>query len=115
MSSMDIIERELKQYLEEAQNLSRADRYIHLRAIFDKHFAMEQTSYLLTMSDLQFIISTAKQNFVQMILPATVSNKDLSANDAPHVAMVEAILSNLNKAGLLRRLVKVDITTRTGK
>lgn len=115
MSSMEMIEKELKQYLEDAQNLNRDDRYIHLKAIFDKHFAMEQTSYLLTMSDLQFIIGTAKQNFVRMILPATVSNKDLSANDAPHVAMIDAIVSNLNKAGLLRRLVKVDITTKTSK
>ena len=115
MANMSMIEQEIRQYLEDSDNLSRADRYVQLKAIFDKHLAMEKTDHLLTMGDLQFIIGTAKQNFVNLTLPATISKRELYPSDAPHVAMLEAMISYLNKAGILRKLVKIDFTTKTSK
>lgn len=115
MANMESIEAELRQYIEDAQNLSRQDKYIHLKAIFDKHFAMEKTNHLLTMSDFQLIISNAKSNFVQLTLPAKISNRDVYANDVPHIAMIEAVISHLNRYDVLKRLVKIDITTKTNK
>jgi hypothetical protein len=115
MSNLDLIEQEIRQYLEDQDNLSRADRYVHLKAIFDKHLAMEKTEHILTMSDLQSIIGTAKQNFVNLTLPMTISNKAVSPNDTTNVAVVQSVISYLNKAGILRKLVKFDITTKTNK
>lgn len=115
MANMSMIEQEIRQYLEDQDNLSRADRYVHLKAIFDKHLAMEKTDHLLTMSDFHFIVSTAKQNFVNLTLPMTISKRELYPSDAPNVAVVEAVISYLNRAGILRKLVKLDITTNTSK
>lgn len=115
MSKINMIEQEIRQYLEDQDNLSRSDRYIHLKAIFDKHLAMEKTEHLLTMGDFHFIVGTAKQNFVNMTLPMTISNRELYPSDAPNVAVVEAVISYLNKAGILRKLVKIDVTTKTSK
>ena len=115
MANISMIEQELRNYLEEQDNLSRADRYVHLKAIFDKHLALEKTEHLLTMSDFHFIVSTAKQNFVNLTLPMTISNRELYPSDAPNVAIVEAVISYLNKAGILRKLVKIDVTTKTSK
>lgn len=115
MANMETIETELRQYLEDAQNLSRQDKYVHLRAIFDKHFAMEKTEHLLTMNDFYLIVSNAKSNFVQLTLPAKISNRDVYASDAPHIAMIDAVISHLNRFDVLKRLVKIDITTKTNK
>lgn len=115
MANMETIEAELKQYINDAQNLSRDDKYVHLKAIFDKHFAMEKTQHLLTMSDFNLIISNAKSNYVQLALPAKISNRDVYASDAPHIAMIDAVISHLNRHDVLKRLVKIDITTKTNK
>jgi len=115
MANLNMIEQELRQYLEDADNLSRADRYIYLKAIFDKHLALEKTEHLLTMNDFQSIIGTAKQNFVNLILPMTISNKAVNATETPNVAVIQAVISYLNNAGTLRKPVKLDITTKTNK
>jgi hypothetical protein len=115
MANQSMIEQEIRNYLEESDNLSRADRYVHLKAIFDKHLAMEKTEHLLTMSDFHHIVSTAKQNFVHLTLPMTISNRELYPSDAPNVALTESVISYLNKAGILRKLVKIDVTTKTSK
>lgn len=115
MANLDLIEQELRQYLEDQDNLSRADRYIHLKAIFDKYLAMEKTEHILTNSDFQSIISSAKQNFINLNLPMTISNKVVGPNETLNVAVILAVISYLNRAGILRKLVKFDITTKTNK
>lgn len=115
MANLNMIEQELRQYLEDADNMSRADRYVYLKAVFDKHLALEKTEHILTMSDFQNIVGTAKQNFVNLILPMTISNRALNASETPNVAVVQAMISYLNNAGILRKMVKIDITTKTNK
>lgn len=115
MANMEMIEQELKQYIDDAQNLTKQDRYIQLKAIFDKHFAMEKTAHLLTMNDFQLIISNAKQNFVNLPLPATISNREVYPSEAPYIGFIDALVSHLNRYDVLKRLVKIDITTKTNK
>lgn len=116
MTKTDIIEQELRQFIEDSPNLTRQDKFTVLMAIFQKHIAMEKTSHLLTMSDFQHIISTAKNNFVtDLTLPATISNREVYPSEAPHIAMINAVISHLNKADVLKRMVKIDITTKTNK
>jgi len=110
MANMETIEQELRQYLEDSDNLSRQDRYTYLKAIFDKHFAMEKMEHQLTMGDFYEIISVAKSNFVNIVVPAKISKRDVYASDVPHVAMIESIIMYLNKNKLLRRLVRIDYT-----
>lgn len=115
MANMETIEAELRQYIEDSANLSRQDRFTYLKAIFDKHFAMENTEHLLTMGDFQQIISYAKGQYPNLTLPAQVSKREVYASEAPHLLMIEAVISYLNKSKLLKKLVKIDYTTRTNK
>lgn len=115
MANMETIEQELKQYIEDSSNLTRQDRYVHLKAIFDKHFAMEKTEHLLTMGDFQQIISYAKSQFLNITLPASISKREVYPSEVPHIMMIEAVIGYLNKSSLLRKLVKIDYTTRTNK
>ena len=115
MANTETIEQELRQYIEDSANLTRQDRYTHLKAIFDKHFAMEKTDHLLTMGDFQQIISYAKSQFVQIPLPAEVSKRDVYPSEVPHLMMIEAVISYLNRSKLLKKLVKIDYTTKTNK
>lgn len=115
MANMETIEAELRQYLNDAEHLSRQDRFTHLMAIFQKHFAMEKTEHLLTMGDFHEIVSYAKSHFVQIPVPATVSKRDIYPSEVPHLCMIEAVIMNLNKNKVLKKLVKIDYTTKTNK
>lgn len=115
MANMETIEQELRQYIEDSANLSRQDRYTYLKAIFDKHYAMEKTEHLLTMNDFQSIISYAKGQFNQIALPATISKRDVYPSEVPHIMMIEAVIAYLNKSKILKKLVKIDYTTKTNK
>lgn len=112
MANMETIEAELRQYIEDSANLGRQDRYIHLKAIFDKHFAMEQTEHLLNMGDFQQIVSYAKSQFVNIKLPAQISKREVYPSEVAHILIIEAVLSYLNKSKVLKKLVKIDYTTR---
>jgi hypothetical protein len=115
MSNTETIEKELRQYIEDSANLTSQDRYVYLKAIFDKHFAMEKTEHILTMNDFQSIISYAKSQFVQITLPAEVSKRDVYPSEVPHLMIIESVISYLNKLKILKKLVKIDYTTRTNK
>lgn len=115
MANIETIEQELRQYVEDSPNLSRNDRYTHLKAIFDKHFAMEKTEHILTMSDFQGIISNAKSQYANLTLPAKISNREVYPSEAPHILMIEAVIGYLNKSQILRKLVRIDFTTKTNK
>ncbi|NJO48298.1 MAG: hypothetical protein HC840_01120 [Leptolyngbyaceae cyanobacterium RM2_2_4] len=115
MFNIETIEQELRQYIEDSANLSRQDRYTYLKAIFDKHYAMEKTEHLLTMNDFQQIISYAKSQFVNLTLPATISKRDVYPSEVPHIMMIEAVISYLNRSKVLKKLVRIDYTTKTNK
>lgn len=110
MANMEQIESELRQYIEDSPNLSHADRFTHLMAIYRKHFDMEKTEHQLTMGDFHEIVSYAKSHYSKAILPMRISKREVYASDVPHVLMIEAVVSYLNKFKLLKRLVRVDHT-----
>ncbi len=115
MANFDLIEQELRNYLEEAPNLNRNDRFIHLMAIFEKHLKMEKANHILTMNDFQDIVSYAKSQYQHLVLPAKISNRDLYPSEVGNLLMVEAVIAHLNKFQVLKRLVNIDYTTRTSK
>lgn len=110
MANMETIEQELRQYIEDSANLSRQDRYTYLKAIFDKHFAMEKTEHLLTMNDFQGIISYAKGQYVNLTLPAKISKREVYPSEVQFILMIESVIGYLNRSKILRKLVKIDYT-----
>ncbi len=115
MANIETIEQELRQYIEDAANMTRQDRFTYLKAIFDKHYAMEKTEHILTMSDFQNIISYAKSQFTEITLPTEISKRPVYPSEVPHIMMIEAVISYLNRNSILKKLVRIDFTTKTNK
>lgn len=110
MANMEEIERELRQYVEDSKNLDQQDRYIYIKAIFDKHFALEKTTHVLTVSDFQDIVSNAKTSYANTVMPMKISKRVMYPNESSQVLLIEAAIMYLNKMSVLRKLVKIDYT-----
>lgn len=68
----------------------------------------DKKDHLVTCSDIRMIVSNAKSGWVNMHLPLKVSNRTLDFSEPAHVAMIEAVVSYLNRNGLLNNAVKID-------
>ena len=110
MANMEMIEAELKQYLEDSPNLSRQDRYVHLIAIFKKHFDMEKSEHQLTGSDFNSIMNYAKSSYAQTSLPMKITNREIYPSEVGSVLIVESVIGYLNRFKLLKRMVQIDYT-----
>lgn len=108
MSNLETIEQELRQFINDAEHLTRQDRYTALKAIFDKHFAMEKLDHMLTSGDFHEIVSYAKAQYVNTTLPMKISKKEIYPSEVGHVLMIEAVIAHLNRFKLLKKLVRFD-------
>lgn len=110
MANPEHIEEELRAYLEAEPNLRRQDRLKHLKAIFDKHFGLEETGHLLNTTDLHDIVSYAKAAYATTKMPMNIGRKPVPNNEINHVLIIESFIMYLNKNKLLKKLVKFDHT-----
>lgn len=108
MSNLETIEQELRQYLQDSPNLLPEDRFKYLMAIFNKHFGMEKLDHMLTSQDLHDIVSYAKGQYPKTTLPMKIGKKEVYGSEVPHVLMIEAVISHLNRFKLLKKLVRFD-------
>lgn len=110
MNRRDMAEIELRDFLNKEENLSNQDKFKTLMAIFDKHFAMEKVEHQMDIGDMRQIVDYAKGSYIQTQLPMKISKKEVYSTEVPHVLMIEAVISHLNRHELLRKLVKFDYT-----
>lgn len=110
MANMDQIEMELRQYIEDMPNLSRNDKFTYLKAIFEKHFAMEKMEHQLTRGDFHEIVSQAKSQFAGTTLPMRISKGEIYPSEVGNVLLIESVIGYLNRHNVLKRLVKIDYT-----
>jgi hypothetical protein len=108
MSNPDQLDRELRDYLEKEPNLARNERLLFLRGIFSKHLDFNKLEHVITSNDFTNLINDSKVEYTKLTLPMRISKRQVDSSDTPHVAMVNSILSYLNKNSLLRRLVRFD-------
>lgn len=110
MSGSNQIELELRAYLEGDSNLSQQDKFIHLKAIFDKHFTMNKTGHLINYEDFHDIIADAKRHYSNISLPMRLSKKEIYATQVNNISMIESTIGHLNKMHLLNKMVNLDYT-----
>lgn len=110
MSNPDQLDRELKEYLEKEPNLRRDERVTYLRSIVNKHLELNKLEHVINSYDLTNIICFSKVEYTKLRLPMKITRRQVDNSDLPHVAMIEAVISYLNKNHLLKKLVKFDIT-----
>lgn len=110
MSNPDQLDRELREYLEKEPNLRRDERILMLRGIVNKHLEFNKLEHLINGSDLFNIVGNSKVEYSKFRLPMRISKLQVDNSDLPHVAMIESVLSYLNKNHLLKKLVKLEIT-----
>lgn len=110
MSNPEQLDRELREYLEQEPNLRRDERLVVLKNIMHKHLEFNKLEHVINNYDLFSIISRSKSEYSSFKLPMKISRKQVDSSDLPHVAIIESVLSYLNKMSLLKRLVKFDYT-----
>lgn len=110
MSNKETVDRDIGEYLANADNLRNEDKRNHLRALFDKHFTFRKIPHTINRFDLVNIVSQAKGNLsVQRIRPH-ISGKQVDQGDTVSLAVVEAFISYLNRYSLLNKEVGFDYT-----
>ena len=67
-------------------------------------------NYLLTKSDLNKIVSDAKENMFRFNLPIYITRKEVEQRDISSLAVIESILMHLNSKNLLKRFIEIDYT-----
>lgn len=108
MSNPDELDKELREYLNQEPNLSRGDRLAYLKAVMNKHLEFNKLEHVVNHRDLWEIVSGSKKNYTDFRLPLNVSGRVVDTSEVTHVAMIEAVVSYLNRMNLLKRLVKMD-------
>lgn len=68
-------------------------------------------TYMINDTDLNRIVSNAKQNMHHLNLPLFVNRIEVERGEIPSLAIIESVLMFLNGKGLLTQLVNVDYTT----
>jgi hypothetical protein len=108
MSDPEIIERDLREYLDKEPNLSRADRLSFLKTIFHKHLGIDSLKHVVTYDDLFILFSEASKYLVRTKLPVQIGNKVLETNESIHLFVMEVFIHYLNRMNLLRKNVTFD-------
>lgn len=109
------IEQEIREFLDKADNIRRADHIKYLMAIVNKHFELDKIEHIVTHYDFELMLSNSKSAWVQTAMPMEISTKKVEGIEANYILMMEAFVGYLNRMGLLKRLVKFDHRRRTLK
>jgi hypothetical protein len=115
MSDPNVVEQDLREYLEKEKNLHKQDKLEYLRIMFNKHLSLNKLNHMVTKNDLFGIQSEAKKEYSQLTLPMFVTGRSVDSSELPSIAMIEAVVSYLNKNHLLKRLPKIDYTDASGE
>lgn len=110
MSDPKQLDSELREYLELEPNLRREERLQYLRTIVNKHFELNKLTHMINKGDLFEIISGAKSAFTGFRLPLSITRRPVEPYELTNVAMIESVVSYLNKNNLMKKLVKLDYT-----
>lgn len=111
MSNKDLVERDLREYLAQADNMRNEDKMNYLRALFDKHFIFRKVGHLMGRSDLFMILSDAKSKFTKQQVRPNISGKPVDNCDLTNLSVIEAFIMYLSRNGLLNKHVEFDYTS----
>lgn len=106
----EIIEQEIRHYVEKETNLRREERVQYLMAIYRKHFTIDSLEHSIDYHDFMAVVGQAVAAYPKSVQPFRISGKEVHSTDSNHVLIIEAFVSYLNRHAILRRLVKFNFT-----
>lgn len=110
MSDPQLLERDIREYLEKEPNLRREDRLNYLRAMMNKHFEFTKLEHIVNSGDLFDVMSRAKNDFANRRMPVRVSRKQVDSGDVTNISIIESFIGYLNRMNLLKKSIKIDYT-----
>lgn len=110
MTQSELIERDLKEYLNKEHTLSREDRIHFLMSIFSKRFEFAKFDHVVNRFDLIGIINQAKSQYANLRLPVNITKVKIETHELTNLSMVESVLLFLGRHDLLRKTVRLDYT-----
>lgn len=70
---------------------------------------------LISIKDLFYMISTAKDQYCKLPSDLNISNKKVDEGDFKHISLANSVLVWLNSNNLLKRLVRFDYTDKSSQ
>ena len=111
MTQAELIERDLREYLQKEPTLSREDRLRFLMTIFSKRFEFSKLDHVVNRFDLNNIVNQSKTEYSNFALPLNITKKKIESHELVNVAIVEAVFLFLGQHDLLRKTVRLDYTS----
>lgn len=108
MSDKEQIRKDIQQYMDEEEQLTRLAKRELLQSIFDKHFVLSEGDLVLNKHDFNKIVSDSKRIMSSMTLPAVIGSSSVDAHEVNVLACIEAAVQVLNSKGAFRRLPKFN-------
>lgn len=110
MSKRENIESELRVFLKESENMRNDDKLRYLMNIVDKALENQKITHVIQKHDFTNIISQASSNMSNLKINLHISGKKVDQYEEKHVAMIESVISYMNRNELLKRPVEFNYT-----
>jgi hypothetical protein len=110
MSIRNTIENDLRDYLVKAENMRNDDKLRHLMTLIDKHMEYQKLTHVIQKHEFSNIVSQAASNMSNLPINLHISGRKIDQYEMKHVAMIEAVISYMNRHELLKKQVNFNVT-----
>lgn len=110
MSKRETVESDLREFLRQSENMRNDDKVRALMAIMDKHLEFQKLKHVIQKHEFNNIVSQAASNLTNQKVNLHISGKPVDQYEQKHVAMIEAVISYMNRHELLRKQVDFNYT-----
>lgn len=102
------------EYLETSDKLGHSGKVELLTLLLKKYLILDTADILLTKKDLDAIVFSSKQTFVDTTLPMEMRGSSIPVDqaDLPKLLIINSTIGHLNSLGCLKKVAKFDIVKR---
>jgi len=107
--------RDLKEALNDAEDLPREYRAERIMQVFDKHLLLNKIPLQINHYDITAMVSNAKGNMINMPSYVEISKKQVGLHEVRFVAILQSLIGYLNRKDALKRMPEIEFTKRRQK
>jgi hypothetical protein len=108
------INQDVLEFMDSVDKMQHTDKIELLKLLLKKYALLSSSDVLFDKKDLESIISSSKQNFVNMTIPVEMEGSETPVHqtDVANLCVIEATIGHLNKNGCLKKVPKFKYKKR---
>ena len=108
------ISKDVLEFLNSIEKMTHSGKVELLTILLKKYAVLGTSDILLNKKDLEAIISSSKQKYVELPMPIEMKGSDTPVNqpEIPNLCVIEATIGHLNKLNCFKRIAKFDYIKR---